>query len=724
MDEARVLKVLNDIGVNNVNEEDYKVYEEYFVSRGELSSDDSDSDSSDDNGHKQVNDTLNLSDISLLKDIPNVSEIVDDYNNINVLQDVIIQIETSSESTEVIDNDDSGREVVVVDNCADVLPPVLNAVPDENEVIDFLAEGCGCKSVCCRQFQEDELLKMRRDCIGIDFYENNVNKLDQIILAQLNCLTKNADTTACSRQLQSVRKQPRAQYLIRGIPVCRTTFMFAHNVKIKRFKRLTSQFNKTGFIAKEHGNTGKLAKNVTSFSRSEFVVRFLQNFAEQNAILLPGRASTIYNASLKLLPSNETKLSVYNKYLASFTEEVTEKPVSSKVFSNIWRETCRDVVIMRPRSDLCNTCQKHYTSGSQMAQATEEEKMETLMKMRSHLELVAKERAFYKQTIKESRETFAKFENREASGSNQPIIMHYSFDMAQQVHIPSNPLQPGPIYFLVPFKIGIFGVMCDTLNKQVNYLIPESVEVGKGSNLIVSLFHHYLENVSIGAEIVYIHADNCVAQNKNNILMGYLAWRISQKLNKKIVLSFLPVGHTKFSCDWGFGLLKKKFKTTFVSSIQELVNTVEQSTPTSKVNSAIATGDEIGNSNVDVYDWLEFFKSSNCKKIKHITSYNHFEFENTKFGTVKCKTDLDGNEFIHKMFPSEHDGLVGFPEKIVPTGMSEERKKYLHKHIRPHCKDLYKDLLCPEVPTNMDEVADEPAPVQGTSRGNKRKRSI
>lgn len=48
-----------------------------------------------------------------------------------------------------------------------------------------------------------------------------------------------------------------------------------------------------------------------------------------------------------------------------------------------------------------------------------------------------------------------------------------------------------------------------------------------------------------------LHADNCVAQN--NILMCYLNWRIQKNLNKSIQLSFLPVGHTKFGCDWGFG---------------------------------------------------------------------------------------------------------------------------------------------------------------------------
>jgi hypothetical protein len=48
-------------------------------------------------------------------------------------------------------------------------------------------------------------------------------------------------------------------------------------------------------------------------------------------------------------------------------------------------------VIIRPRSDLCTTCQQHYTSGAKMAMASDEEKMETIRKMTAHLDLVAKE---------------------------------------------------------------------------------------------------------------------------------------------------------------------------------------------------------------------------------------------------------------------------------------------------------------------------------------------
>ena len=41
--------------------------------------------------------------------------------------------------------------------------------------------------------------------------------------------------------------------------------------------------------------------------------------------------------------------------------------------------------------------------------------------------------------------------------------MHYSFDFARQVHYPSNPLQPGPMFFKTARKCGIFGVCCEAL---------------------------------------------------------------------------------------------------------------------------------------------------------------------------------------------------------------------------------------------------------------------
>lgn len=80
--------------------------------------------------------------------------------------------------------------------------------------------------------------------------------------------------------------------------------------------------------------------------------------------------------------------------------------------------------------------------------------------------------------------------NLPESGS-QPSVMHYSFDYSQiHFHFPFN-AQPGPIFFKTPRKFSILGVSCEPTSIQVNYLINEANDVGKGANATVSLVHHF-----------------------------------------------------------------------------------------------------------------------------------------------------------------------------------------------------------------------------------------
>ena len=58
--------------------------------------------------------------------------------------------------------------------------------------------------------------------------------------------------------------------------------------------------------------------------------------------------------------------------------------------------------------------------------------------------------------------------------------------------------------------------------QQVNYLIDEAVETGKGGNTVVSMLHHFLATHGLGERCVHLHADNCVGQNKNNFVMQVL----------------------------------------------------------------------------------------------------------------------------------------------------------------------------------------------------------
>ena len=58
------------------------------------------------------------------------------------------------------------------------------------------------------------------------------------------------------------------------------------------------------------GNTKRLAQHALSFVSIEEVIRFLENHADNNAILLPGRIPGYRDTDVKLLPSNSSKRSI------------------------------------------------------------------------------------------------------------------------------------------------------------------------------------------------------------------------------------------------------------------------------------------------------------------------------------------------------------------------------------------------------------------------------
>ena len=96
----------------------------------------------------------------------------------------------------------------------------------------------------------------------------------------------------------------------------------------------------------------------------------------------------------------------------------------------------------------------------------------------------------------------------EPSGGLLKLIM--------QVHYPSDPLQPGSIYFLTPRKCGLCGVCCEAFPRQVTYLVDEAMDTEKGANTVVSYVHHYIENHGVNASMIHLNADNCTGQNNHH----------------------------------------------------------------------------------------------------------------------------------------------------------------------------------------------------------------
>ena len=99
----------------------------------------------------------------------------------------------------------------------------------------------------------------------------------------------------------------------------------------------------------------------------------------------------------------------------------------------------------------------------------------------------------------------------------------------------------------------------------------------KNANTVITLLDHFFSNYGLGEKSVYLTADNCVGQNKNNALIQYLMYRTLSNLHNKIELSFLVVGHTKFSPDSHFGLIKQRYRNSQIYTYEQLAKVVEES---------------------------------------------------------------------------------------------------------------------------------------------------
>ena len=139
--------------------------------------------------------------------------------------------------------------------------------------------------------------------------------------------------------------------------------------------------------------------------------------------------------------------------------------------------------------------------------------------------------------------------------------------------------------------------------------------VAQKDSAVISYLHYFFEYYGLGKCEVDLHCDNCSGQNKNNFVLAYLMWRTFYGLHHRVPLHFLIAEHTKFAPDCCFGLLKKAFRLTPVSSLQELGTRIQSSTQKS-VNIAQIVGPENGPSIVPVYDWQSFL-SPLFKVVRH-----------------------------------------------------------------------------------------------------------
>ncbi|XP_067943168.1 uncharacterized protein [Watersipora subatra] len=547
-----------------------------------------------------------------------------------------------------------------------------------DEIISF-----NCKCDCINKFDRTLISSQLTFNKGMSKTE-----LDLVIMGRISTCVDDGNTTKPFKHKEKIRKRARCNFRYHDTVVCREFFLFVNSIKSSRFKALKAAYESNpGATPRDFFYKGGAPRSI-SLEESQRIVDFLNNTAEANALALPGRVPGFKKEEVKVLPSCLTIASLHDDYTNACTEDgVVARGITT--FRKVWLEVLPFLLISKPSTDLCWTCHRNNTYISRSVTYTDEEKLKLLQDHSDHLRHAKAAREYMNQCLRDCK---SQLPANKVLGCNQPLsgpaTAHYSFDFAQQVHYPNDPQQPGPIYFKTPRKCGLFGVCNESVPQQVNYLIDEASLTTKGANAVISYIHHFLEHYGLGEKKLILHADNCCGQNKNNFMMFYLAWRCQQNLHAEVEMNFLVAGHTKFACDALFGAVKKTYRRTMVSSLDDLVQVVEKS---ARPNLAQLVGSQSGEQIVPVYDWASYFHSA--KKITGIKSFHKFSFSQAYPGNVKVQTYLDSPAM---MYDVRLEGINGLPKLIKPEGLDNDRQEYLYNNIREFCRPGTEDLVCPK----------------------------
>ena len=412
-----------------------------------------------------------------------------------------------------------------LEHLAGIVVPWDHAGDGPETVSDFRIT-CSCKlndgQPCHTRYSPEELADVR-----LQYFSMTHDELDIAVLAKLSCgMHLTSMTTQSRKKEQKERKTQRTDFYHHGFRICRDVVKSLHDISQDKLTRLITHYKVAGVEARVHRNKRKRPANALKFDDTHAVVNCVVNYAEANAILLPGRTPGHWKSDVKLLPINCTKKTVTVQYCGSVDAAGTRN-VSLRTFRRLWHQLLPFIVTMRPPTDLCWYCQKGVTKLARSANLPDAEKSAAVRDYEDHLRRATMERSCYTQVCKAAKVdlppgvTLGRHAACSFTGK-----AHYSFDFAQQVHYPSDPLQPGPIYFKCPRKCGLFGVACEAFPKQVNFLLDESVHTGKGANTVVSMLHYFFDHYGVGECGVHLHADDCSGQNKNSCMMQYLMWRV------------------------------------------------------------------------------------------------------------------------------------------------------------------------------------------------------
>ena len=253
---------------------------------------------------------------------------------------------------------------------------------------------CGCRLVndgpCSSQFSRPYILATRANAAELSW-----NELNMTVMGQVMALTSTTSTTTFKGRhyhQPKERKLTHTSFYHQGLAICRKTFLFLHGIGPSRFKAIKASYLDKGLAPRVHGQTGNVPAKalvlqqvinyyasytmiLIPYSQVKDIIRFVLQYGESNAILLPGRVLGYKRDDIQLLPCSTTKKSVWKLYQETALL-LSLRQVSYRSFCKVWQRFLPHLVVARPMTDLCVTCQKNSVTIMRSCNLNEEDKSE------------------------------------------------------------------------------------------------------------------------------------------------------------------------------------------------------------------------------------------------------------------------------------------------------------------------------------------------------------
>ena len=181
---------------------------------------------------------------------------------------------------------------------------------EERSIAWFAESGCSCKHFnggpCCKLFSVSHYREVRDQCRDLTRSE-----LDLVVMGQLLALTHSGHMTQAKKHTPKERRSFTYIQHVRHT-ICTKTFCFLHTIGQSKFKAIKASFERDGLVPRQYRH--HKPRHALRLADIQYVVTFITNYAEDHAILLPGRIPGYKRDDVILLPSSTTKKDVWDLY--------------------------------------------------------------------------------------------------------------------------------------------------------------------------------------------------------------------------------------------------------------------------------------------------------------------------------------------------------------------------------------------------------------------------